>query len=69
MAKLKEMLIDIQEMLVTGYSIDEIVQKTGMPLDFILQVERSINDYVMENDYDDGQPDEAQEWYDFDPDC
>ena len=19
--------------------------------------------------YDDGQPDEAQEWYDFDPDC
>jgi len=22
----------------------------------------------MEDDYD-GQPDEAQEWYDFDPDC
>jgi hypothetical protein len=20
-------------------------------------------------DWDDGQPDEAQEWYDFDPDC
>ena len=69
MAKLKEMLIDIQEMLVTGYSIDEIMEKTGMPLDFILQVERSINDYVMENDYDDGQPDEAQEWADYDPDC
>ena len=69
MAKLKEMLIDIQEMLVSGYSIDEIMEKTGMPLDFILQVERSINDYVMENDYDDGQPDEAQEWADYDPDC
>jgi hypothetical protein len=55
MAKLKEMLIDIQEMLVSGYSIDEIVQRTGMPLDFILQVERSINDYVMENDYDDSE--------------
>jgi len=69
MAKLKEMLIDIQEMLVSGYSIDEIVQKTGMPLDFILQVERSMESYVMENDYDDGQPDEAQEWADYDPDC
>jgi len=21
------------------------------------------------NGYDDGQPDEAQEWHDFDPDC
>ena len=69
MAKLKEMLIDIQEMLVSGYSIDEIMQKTGMPLDFILQVERSMEAYVMENDYDDGQPDEAQEWADYDPDC
>jgi hypothetical protein len=69
MAKLKEMLIDIQEMLVSGYSIDEIMEKTGMPLDFILQVERSMESYVMENDYDDGQPDEAQEWADYDPDC
>jgi hypothetical protein len=51
MAKMKEMLIDIQEMLVSGYSIDEIVQKTGMPLAWILEVERSINDYVVENDY------------------
>jgi uncharacterized protein YerC len=51
MAKMKEMLIDIQEMLVSGYSIDEIVQKTGMPLAWILEVERSINDYVTENDY------------------
>ena len=25
------------------------------------------NDY--ENQYDDGQPDELQEWHDFDPDC
>ena len=22
-----------------------------------------------EDDYDDGQPDEAQEWHDYDPDC
>jgi hypothetical protein len=55
MAKLKEMLIDIQEMLVSGYSIDEIVQKTGMPLAWIMEVERTINDYVVENDYDDSE--------------
>jgi hypothetical protein len=33
-----------------------------------------INDILVEDDeefgdYDDRQPDEAQEWYDFDPDC
>jgi hypothetical protein len=27
------------------------------------------NDILMEEDEDDGQPDEAQEWYDFDPEC
>lgn len=35
-----------------------------------LDVEAIFDDYLsqMEEDYD-GQPDEAQEWYDFDPDC
>ena len=33
-----------------------------------------VNDILVEDDeefgdYDDRQPDEAQEWYDFDPDC
>jgi hypothetical protein len=33
-----------------------------------------INDILVEDDeefgdYDDRQPDESQEWYDFDPDC
>ena len=27
------------------------------------------NDILDEEDEDDGQPDEAQEWADFDPDC
>ena len=29
------------------------------------------NDYIVAQDEDehDGQPDEAQEWYDYDPDC
>jgi hypothetical protein len=27
------------------------------------------NDILEEEDEDDGQPDEAQEWHDFDPEC
>ena len=27
------------------------------------------NDILLEEDEDDGQPDEAQEWADFDPEC
>jgi hypothetical protein len=27
------------------------------------------NDILYYEDEDDGQPDEAQEWYDFDPEC
>jgi hypothetical protein len=28
-----------------------------------------ISTQALEEDYDEHQPDEAQEWYDFDPDC
>jgi hypothetical protein len=27
------------------------------------------NEFEVESDEDDGQPDEQQEWHDFDPDC
>jgi hypothetical protein len=28
-----------------------------------------MNQYIRENDLDDGQPTEQAEWHDFDPDC
>lgn len=28
-----------------------------------------LNQYIRENDLDDGQPTEQAEWHDFDPDC
>jgi hypothetical protein len=37
-----------------------------------LQISQDDVREVLDSDYDadyDGQPDEAQEWYDFDPDC
>lgn len=43
-----------------GLVIEEIEDITGFYED--------MHDDLYEPDYD-GQPDEAQEWYDFDPDC
>lgn len=38
--------------------------------DFIVEKQEEENDTDEEYEYDhDGQPDEAQEWHDFDPDC
>lgn len=38
---------------------------------FVQQAEVLVDDYDQERQAEDsdGQPDEAQEWYDFDPDC
>jgi len=33
------------------------------------ELEAEFEDYAREMDQNDGQPDEAQEWADFDPDC
>ena len=33
------------------------------------EYERGDDEYYMDEGEYDGQPDEAQEWYDFDPDC
>ena len=40
----------------------------GMCEDFLTASEE-LETMVEEEDYHDGQPDEAQEWADFDPDC
>ena len=47
-----------------GYTVEEIAEQLGVTV-------AVVNEVLMEfdqADYD-GQPDEAQEWYDFDPDC
>jgi len=53
---------DVVTMAVKYMSEDEVADMMRM------------NDVLVEDDeefgdYDDRQPDEAQEWYDFDPDC
>ena len=49
MAKLKEMLMDIEEMLMDEMSVDEIANRTGMPVAWILDVKRNFIDESLEN--------------------
>ena len=66
MSKISDMLLDIQDAIVdagSNLNFEEIATKIGCPVDWV----ESEYDAMMD-DYD-GQPDEAQEWHDFDPDC
>ena len=49
MSKMKDMLIDIEEMLMDKLSIDEIANRTGMPVAWILEVKRNFIDESLEN--------------------
>jgi hypothetical protein len=58
----------MDEGLITAESVAEMAL-AYMSEDDVADMMRA-NDILLEEDEDyDGQPDEAQEWYDFDPDC
>jgi hypothetical protein len=38
MAKMKELMMDIEEMLMDEMPVDRIVEKTGVPLAWILEI-------------------------------
>lgn len=63
MSKMADLQIQIQEMLMDGFTIDHIATTLDVPESWVNEAIEALND---END---GQPDEAQEWHDFDPDC
>ena len=48
MSKMKDMLMDIEEMLMDEMSVDEIAKRTGMPVAWILDVKRNLIDDSME---------------------
>ena len=68
MSKMSDLALDIQEAIEAGeLTFAEIAAKYNVPLDWVVQVNEELAEqYAAEYD---GQPDEAQEWYDFDPDC
>lgn len=43
MGKMKEKLIEAQEMLEAGYSVDDVYCFTGLPYDYILELYEMIN--------------------------
>lgn len=65
MGKIKEKLIDIQDMAMNGYDAEDIAMILDVPRAWVDEAITMIDD----SDYNDGQPDEAQEWHDFDPEC
>ena len=63
MSKMADLALTIEQMLVEGYSMMSIADELNIPVEWVENIGEGLND---END---GQPDEAQEWHDFDPDC
>ena len=55
-----------QDLINQELSDEEIASKYGILLDTVYDI---LDDLQEELDGQDGQPDERQEWYDYDPDC
>jgi hypothetical protein len=66
---MSELNILLVESLETGLSDDSIIElmvMEGVPREACPEILRV---FKLSEDENDGQPDEAQEWHDFDPDC
>lgn len=55
-----------QDLINQELSDEEIASKYGILLDTVYDI---LDDLQEELDEQDGQPDEQQEWHDYDPDC
>ena len=67
MSKMSDLMPTIQEALEAGQlTFHEIAAEYNVPLHW---VEAANEELALQLAEYDGQPDEAQEWYDFDPDC
>lgn len=68
MSKIGDLMIDLQEEIELGFlSFDAIAAKYEVPRSW---VDEAANELAAQYEAEfDGQPDEAQEWHDFDPDC
>ena len=63
MGKMSDLQIQIQEMVMDGYTVEHIATTLDIPKSWVTEASAMLDD---END---GQPDEAQEGHDFYPDC
>lgn len=65
MGKIKDLMVQIQDMALNGYDAEDIAMILDVPRAWVTEAVAAVDD----SEYNDGQPDEAQEWADFDADC
>jgi len=53
----------------TGENLNPYIYDTFEFIQYEEGYTNGLNQYIRENDLDDGQPTEQAEWHDFDPDC
>ena len=53
MSKMSNLALEVAELLHNGNSVDEIAEIVGVPVDWVLSVQETMDDYIMENDYED----------------
>ena len=66
MSELQILLVESLEVGLSDESIIELMVMEGVPREACPEILRV---FKLSEDENDGQPDEAQEWHDFDPDC
>ena len=71
MGRFNELVITVGEMVDQGLSDSDIAELNHITLE---QVQDIVSEWypaqsMTDEDTNDGQPDEMQEWHDFDPDC
>ena len=53
MSKMSNLALEVAELLHNGNSVDEIAEIVCVPVDWVLYVQETMDDYIMENDYED----------------
>jgi len=69
MGQMKALAMDIEDMLSAGTDVESTAKYLGAPLELVEEIYENLNGPDGGGPDYDGQPDEAQEWHDFDPDC
>jgi len=69
MGQMKALVMDIEDMLSAGTDVESTAKYLGAPLELVEEIYENLNGPNGGGPDYDGQPDEAQEWHDFDPDC
>ena len=68
MSRMSDLYTDMQEMLERGSSVEDVSDFFNVPVEWVQEALAGLMQDMMDEE-DDRQPDEAQEWSDFDPDC